>query len=58
MAIDYKQAGVDVEAGDQLVDWLKANPAKTNINNSNLVRAIKNKAISVCHCYDLNKGVT
>lgn len=29
MAIDYKQAGVDVEAGDALVDWLKANaPAK------------------------------
>lgn len=26
MAIDYKQAGVDVEAGDSLVDWLK----KTN----------------------------
>ncbi len=29
MAIDYKQAGVDVEAGDALVDWLKATaPAK------------------------------
>lgn len=29
MAIDYKQAGVDVEAGDALVDWLKASaPAK------------------------------
>lgn len=29
MAIDYKQAGVDVEAGDSLVDWLKANaPAR------------------------------
>ena len=24
MAIDYKQAGVDVEAGDALVDWLKS----------------------------------
>lgn len=24
MAVDYKQAGVDVEAGDALVDWLKA----------------------------------
>lgn len=24
MAIDYKQSGVDVEAGDALVDWLKA----------------------------------
>lgn len=29
MAIDYKQAGVDVEAGDALVDWLKETaPAK------------------------------
>lgn len=29
MAIDYKQSGVDVEAGDALVDWLKANaPAR------------------------------
>ena len=29
MAIDYKQAGVDVEAGDALVDWLKTSaPAK------------------------------
>jgi phosphoribosylformylglycinamidine cyclo-ligase len=29
VAIDYKQAGVDVEAGDALVDWLKATaPAK------------------------------
>lgn len=24
MAVDYKQSGVDVEAGDALVDWLKA----------------------------------
>lgn len=29
MAIDYKQSGVDVEAGEALVDWLKANqPAR------------------------------
>ncbi len=29
MAIDYKQSGVDVEAGDALVDWLKRSaPAK------------------------------
>ena len=29
MAIDYKEAGVDIEAGDALVDWLKSNaPAK------------------------------
>lgn len=25
MAIDYKQSGVDIEAGEALVDWLKAN---------------------------------
>lgn len=28
MAIDYKQAGVDIEAGDSLVDWLKATNPK------------------------------
>ncbi|MBX2986412.1 MAG: phosphoribosylformylglycinamidine cyclo-ligase [Bdellovibrionaceae bacterium] len=28
MAIDYKQAGVDVEAGDALVDWLQASGGK------------------------------
>lgn len=28
MTIDYKQAGVDVEAGDALVDWLQTNPQK------------------------------
>jgi phosphoribosylformylglycinamidine cyclo-ligase len=28
VVIDYKQAGVDVEAGDALVDWLKANQPK------------------------------
>lgn len=29
MAIDYKQAGVDIEAGDALVDWLRESaPAK------------------------------
>ncbi len=40
MAIDYKKSGVDIEAGDQLVDWLKQNPAKTNINNPNIVSGI------------------
>ena len=40
MAIDYKQSGVNIEAGDQLVDWLRKNPAKTNINNPNLVAGI------------------
>lgn len=28
MAIDYKQAGVDIEAGDALVDWLRADKTK------------------------------
>lgn len=28
MTIDYKQAGVDVEAGDALVDWLQTSGAK------------------------------
>jgi phosphoribosylformylglycinamidine cyclo-ligase len=28
VAMDYKQAGVDVEAGDSLVDWLKATNPK------------------------------
>ncbi len=40
MAVDYKKSGVDVQAGDELVDWLKKNPAKTNINNPNLVSGI------------------
>lgn len=29
MSIDYKSAGVDVEAGDALVDWLQASAAKS-----------------------------
>lgn len=40
MAIDYKKAGVDIETGDRLVDWLKANPAKTNVNNPNIVSGV------------------
>jgi phosphoribosylformylglycinamidine cyclo-ligase len=28
VAIDYKKAGVDIEAGDALVDWLRANKTK------------------------------
>lgn len=28
MAIDYKKAGVDIEAGDALVDWLRSNSRK------------------------------
>lgn len=38
--IDYKQAGVDVEAGDQLVDWLKSNAPKRWPHQDRLVAGI------------------
>lgn len=40
MAIDYKQAGVDVEAGDALVDWLKANAPSRWPHQDKLVEGI------------------
>lgn len=40
VAIDYKQAGVDVEAGDALVDWLKASAPKRWPNQDRLVEGI------------------
>lgn len=40
MAIDYKQAGVDVEAGDALVDWLKATAPKRWPHQERLVEGI------------------
>ena len=40
MAIDYKQAGVDVEAGDALVDWLKANSPPKWPHQERLVEGI------------------
>lgn len=40
MAIDYKQAGVDVEAGDALVDWLKASAPKRWPHQERLVEGI------------------
>lgn len=40
MAIDYKQAGVDVEAGDALVDWLKATAPKRGPHHERLVAGI------------------
>ncbi len=40
MAIDYKQAGVDVEAGDALVDWLKATAPKRWPHQDKLVEGI------------------
>lgn len=38
--IDYKQAGVDVEAGDALVDWLKSNAPKRWPHQDKLVEGI------------------
>ncbi len=40
MAIDYKQAGVDVEAGDALVDWLKKSAPKKWPHQERLVEGI------------------
>lgn len=38
--IDYKQAGVDVEAGDALVDWLRSNAPKRWPHQERLVDGI------------------
>lgn len=40
MSVDYKQAGVDVEAGDALVDWLKANAPTRWPHQERLVEGI------------------
>jgi phosphoribosylformylglycinamidine cyclo-ligase len=40
VAIDYKQAGVDVEAGDALVDWLKTSAPKKWPHQDRLVEGI------------------
>ncbi len=40
VAIDYKQAGVDVEAGDALVDWLKASAPKRWPHQERLVEGV------------------
>lgn len=37
MGIDYKQAGVDIEQGDALVDWLKSNQPKSWPHQERLV---------------------
>lgn len=38
--LDYKSSGVDVEAGDQLVDWLKASAPKSSPHAERLVSGI------------------
>lgn len=40
MGIDYKQAGVDIEQGDALVDWLKSNQPKAWPHQDKLVSGI------------------
>ncbi len=40
MAIDYKKAGVDIEAGDELVSWLKSNQPTEWPHQKNLVSGI------------------
>jgi phosphoribosylformylglycinamidine cyclo-ligase len=40
VVVDYKQAGVDVEAGDALVDWLKATQPKRWPHQERLVEGI------------------
>lgn len=40
MAIDYKQAGVDIEAGDALVDWLKSQKPKAWPHQERLISGI------------------
>lgn len=40
MAINYKAAGVDVEAGDQLVDWLKDSAPSNTPHRDKLVSGI------------------
>lgn len=40
MGINYKAAGVDVEAGDQLVDWLKETSPKNSPHQDKLVSGI------------------
>lgn len=40
MAIDYKAAGVDVDKGEALVDWLKSNQPKQSPHQDRLVSGI------------------
>src|SRR5947208_2747500 len=40
VSIDYKQAGVDIEAGDALVDWLKKNAPSRWPHQERLVSGI------------------
>lgn len=40
MAVDYKQAGVDIEKGDKLVDWIKSQSETTSPFKHNLVSGV------------------
>lgn len=40
MAIDYKKAGVDVEKGDKLVDWIKSQSESTSPWKHNLLSGV------------------
>lgn len=40
MSFDYKKAGVDVEAGDALVDWLAENSPQAQIHQDRIVSGI------------------
>ncbi|MCH2533255.1 MAG: phosphoribosylformylglycinamidine cyclo-ligase [Bdellovibrionales bacterium] len=40
MAIDYKKAGVDVEKGDKLVDWIKSQSETTSPFKNNLISGV------------------
>ena len=40
MAIDYRSAGVNIEAGDQLVDWLKSQESSNSPHRDRIVSGI------------------
>lgn len=40
MAVNYKQAGVDIEKGDKLVDWIKSQSGTTSPFHDNLISGV------------------
>ena len=40
MSINYKSSGVDIEAGDELVDWLKGQKATEQVHHENVVSGV------------------